>query len=156
MSPEDLRKASDQRTQERGLETPGGDVSGQLAPSLQVWNCNAPLLGGSAAISCPWIFLGHLQAGMFLYLPRLSEILAIKLSLQVRWLHLVFKLEPQFIDKLQESSSGNFKAHVSLTGFGFCQMQPFSKMMCFYHPLLHQYLILPWSVSSSAKLYMYN
>ena len=110
MSPEDLRKASDQRTQERGLETPGGDVSGQLAPSLQVWNCNAPLLGGSAAISCPWIFLGHLQAGMFLYLPRLSEILAIKLSLQVRWLHLVFKLEPQFIDKLQESSSGNFQS----------------------------------------------
>lgn len=67
-------------------------------------------LEGSATISCPWIFLGHLQAGMFLYLPLLSEILAIKLSLQVLWLLLVFKLEPQFIDKLQESPSVNFQS----------------------------------------------
>ena len=156
MSPEDLRKASDQRTQERGPGIPGGDVRGQLAPSFQVWNCNAPLLGRSAIISCSWIFLGPLQAGMFFYLPPFSEILAIKQSLQVLWLLLVFRLEPQFIDKLQESPSGNFQSSCLSHKFWFRQMQPFSKMTYFYHPLLHQYLIVPWSVSSSAKLYMYN
>lgn len=53
MSPEELRKASDQRTQERGPGTPGGDVNDWLAPSFQAWNRDALFLAGSATISCP-------------------------------------------------------------------------------------------------------
>lgn len=86
MSPEELRKASDQRTQERGPGTPGGDVNDWLAPSFQAWNRDALFLAGSATISCPSIFLCRLRTVKFLDLPQFSVILPVELSLQVLYL----------------------------------------------------------------------
>ena len=86
MSPEELRQASDQRTQERGPGAPGGDVNDGLqrpADSLQAWNRDAVFLAGSATISCPSIFLCCLRTVKFLDLPQFSVILPVKLSLQV-------------------------------------------------------------------------
>lgn len=72
MSPEDLRRLLIKGHKKGGRDS--WEWCGQLAPSLQVWNCNAPPLGGSATIPCPWMFLISPGRNVFVPFPAFRNL----------------------------------------------------------------------------------